>query len=79
MVNVEEAGIRPSTRASIAISVRIVEKDVLGHKIYLIVVPAWNQKNVYHYEGRIYLRHGTNVFVAKPEEVKQLHRGKFVV
>ena len=62
-----------------AISIKIVEKDVLGHKIFLIIVPAWNRKNVYQYEGRVYLRHGTNVFAAKPEESRQLHNGKVVV
>lgn len=62
-----------------AISVKIVEKDVLGHKIFLILIPAWNRKNVYQYEQRVYLRHGTNVFAAKPEESRQLHNGKIVV
>ncbi|TSC57220.1 MAG: hypothetical protein Greene041679_381 [Parcubacteria group bacterium Greene0416_79] len=62
-----------------AISVKIVEKDVLGHKIFLIIVPAWNRKNVYQYENRVYLRQGTNVFIAKPEEIRRLHSGKSVV
>lgn len=62
-----------------SISVKIIEKDVLGHKIFLLIVPAWNKKNVYQYEGRVYLRHGTNVFTAKPEESRQLHSGKVVV
>lgn len=53
----------------------IAEKDILGHKIILIRVPAWNRKDVYHYEGRVYIRLGTNVFVAKPEQSKQLHDG----
>jgi hypothetical protein len=62
-----------------AISIRIIEKDVLGHKIFLALVPAWNKKDVHQYEGRVYLRHGTNVFTAKPEEIKQLYNGKTVV
>lgn len=57
----------------------IAEKDILGHKIILIRVPAWNRKDVYHYEGRVYIRLGTNVFVAKPEQSKQLHNGVPIV
>jgi len=62
-----------------AIAIKIIEKDVLGHKIFLVGVPAWNRKNVYQYENRVYLRHGTNVFTAKPEELRQLHNGKSVI
>lgn len=62
-----------------AISIRVIEKDVLGHKIILVVVAPWNKKEVYQYEGRVYLRHGTNVFVAKPEEIKKLHNGSPVI
>ena len=62
-----------------AISIQIIEKDTLGYKIFLIVVPAWNKRDVYQYEGRVYLRHGANVFVARPEEVRRLHRGEVVV
>ncbi len=73
-----DQSLRNSIRNSISpsLSVKIVEKDVLGHKIILIVVPPWNRKDVYQYEGRIYLRDGTNVFVAKPEEVRKLHLGQ---
>jgi hypothetical protein len=53
----------------------IAEKDVLGHKIILIRIPAWNRKDVYQYEGRVYIRLGTNAFVAKPEQTKRLHKG----
>lgn len=62
-----------------ALTIKIVEKDVVGHKIYLVVVPPWNTQQVYQYDGRVLLRHGTNVFFAKPEEVKQLHAGNAVV
>lgn len=62
-----------------SIPIKIIEKNVLGHKIFLIIVPAWNRKNVYQYENRVYLRHGTNVFLASPEEIKQLHNGKSVI
>jgi len=62
-----------------ALSAKIIEKDVLGHKIFLVIVSPWNRKDVYQYEGRVYLRHGTNVFAAKPEEVRQLYDGRPVV
>lgn len=59
--------------------VDIKEKDVLGHKIIVIRIPAWNRKDVYHYDGRVHIRKGTNVFVAKPEESKKLHEGVPVI
>lgn len=62
-----------------ALSVKIIEKDVLGYKIFLVAVSPWNRKDVYQYEGRVYLRHGTNVFAAKPEEVRQLYDGRPIV
>lgn len=58
-----------------ALVIDLQEKDILGYKIILIRIPPWNRKDVYHYEGRVYLRHGTNVFVAKPEESKKLYKG----
>lgn len=61
-----------------ALIIDLQEKDVLGYKIILIRIPPWNKKDVFHYEGRVYLRHGTNVFFAKPEESKKLHDGVFV-
>jgi len=59
--------------------VDIKEKDVLGHRIILILVPAWNRKDVYQYEGRVYIRKGTNVFIATPEESKNLHNGRPII
>lgn len=55
--------------------VDMAEKDVLGHKVILIRIPAWNRKDVYQYEGRVYMRLGTNAFIAKPEQTKKLHKG----
>jgi len=59
--------------------VDLSQKDVLGHTILIIRIPSWNRKDVYHYEGRVYIRKGTNVFVAKPEESKKLHAGKYII
>jgi hypothetical protein len=55
--------------------VEIAERDVLGHKLILIRIPAWNRKDVYQYMGRVLLRIGTNAFIAKPEQTKKLHKG----
>jgi predicted HTH transcriptional regulator len=58
-----------------ALIIDLVEKEVLGHKIILLRIPAWNRKDVYQYMGKVLLRIGTNVFVAKPEQTKKLHKG----
>lgn len=70
-----------SIRNSISPSlvVDIVEKDILGHRIIVIRIPAWNRKDVYHYEGRVYIRLGANAFIAKPEQSKRLHSGVPIV
>jgi len=57
----------------------IKETDILGHTIILLRIPSWNRKDVYHYEGRVYIRKGTNVFIATPEESKKLHKGDSIV
>jgi hypothetical protein len=62
-------------------SIEISERDVLGHKVLIVVVPPWDTKSIYQYrkEGRIYIRKGTNNFVATPEELKKLGGGEHVV
>jgi len=62
-------------------NIEIKERDVLGHKILIIVVPPWDRKNIYMYrkDGRVYIRKGTNVFVATPEELRKLGRAEYVV
>jgi Putative DNA-binding domain len=61
------------------LSVRVVEKEVVGHKILVIAIPPWDRKHVYHFDGRVYIRKGTNAFSVKPEESKLLHAGRIVV
>ncbi len=56
-------------------TVSIKNKDILGKRIIIIVVPPWNRKDVYQYEGRVLIRKGTNVLTASPDESKKLHRG----
>jgi hypothetical protein len=59
--------------------IKIIQKDVLGQKIQLIIVPPWNKKDVYHFKGKVLIRKGTNVFGVTPEESKKLHHGKHVI
>jgi predicted HTH transcriptional regulator len=70
-----------SVRNSIApaATVRLASVDVLGSKVLIIVVPPWNRRDVYQFDGKILLRKSTNVFSAAPEEVKLLHEGIPVV
>lgn len=62
-----------------ALSIRVIEKEVVGHKILIVIIPPWDTKHVYQYDGRVYIRQGTNAFTAKPEETKLLHAGKVVI
>jgi len=62
-----------------ALTVDIIEKDVMRQKIIIIRIPAWSRKDVYRYEGRLYIRKGTNVFEATSDEAKKLYKGEFVV
>jgi predicted HTH transcriptional regulator len=57
-------------------TIHIKTVTVMGAEIVAIVVSPWNGRDVYHYEGRVYIRKGTNVFQATPEEVRGLHEGR---
>ncbi len=59
--------------------IKLIEQDILGYKIILIIVPAWNRKDVHHFQDAIYIRRGTNVFKAKADEARKLHNGEYVV
>jgi len=59
--------------------VKLHSITVLGHEVIAIVVPPWNRKDVYHFEDRVLIRKGTNVFAAKPEENRKLHKGIYVI
>jgi predicted HTH transcriptional regulator len=62
-----------------AASVKLHAVSVIGNDILVIIVPPWNRRDVYEMDGRVHLRHGTNVFVARPEQTKKLHRGEYVI
>ena len=70
-----------SVRNSIAPSlvIRLQSVKVMGYEILVIGVPPWNRKDVYQVNGVIHVRKGTNVFSAKPEEVRKLHNGEYVI
>jgi predicted HTH transcriptional regulator len=70
-----------SVRSSIApaLVVRLQAVAVVGSKILVIIVPPWNRRSVYHYDDRVLVRRGTNVFAARPEESRKLHAGQPVV
>ena len=59
--------------------VKLHSVKTLGHEVVVIAVPPWNRKDVYHFEERVLIRKGTNVFAVKPEESKKLHRGQYVI
>ena len=59
-------------------AIKIIEKDVLGHKVILIIIPPWNKREVHHFQDTIYIRRGTNVFKAKADEARKLHNGEYV-
>lgn len=60
-------------------AIKLIEKDVLGYKIILIVIPPWNKKDVHHFQDVICIRRGTNVFKAKADEARKLHNGEYVI
>lgn len=60
-------------------NIRIRSVNVLGSDIVVVGVPPWNRKEVYFYEGRAYVRKGTNVFECTPQEVRRLHEREYIV
>jgi DNA-binding transcriptional ArsR family regulator len=60
-------------------AIKIIEKDILGYKIILILIPPWNKKEVHHFQDNIYIRRGTNTFKTKIDETKKLHQGEYVI
>lgn len=62
-------------------NVEVKERNVIGSKIILIIIPPWDRKTIYQYtlDNRYYIRKGTNVFALKPEEIKRLSKGEAIV
>jgi hypothetical protein len=62
-----------------AASIKLSSVSVVGNDILVIVVPPWNRRDVYQFGERILIRKGTNVFAAKPEEIRALHDGRVLL
>jgi len=62
-------------------NIKVMERNVMGSKIILIIIPPWDRKTIYQYtfDNRYYIRKGTNVFALKPEEIKKLSKGEVIV
>jgi predicted HTH transcriptional regulator len=69
--------IKNSISPAATVTLRAVK--VLGSELLAILVPPWNRTDVYQFDEKVLLRKGTNVFAAKPEELKKLHKGDYVV
>lgn len=69
--------LRNTVSPTATVSLRSVK--VLGTEILIVIVPPWNKRDVYQLDGRVLIRKGTNVFVARPDEARALHQGKVVV
>jgi len=52
---------------------------VIGSEVLIVIVPPWNRRDVYQFDEKVLIRKGTNVFGAKPEELKRLHGGEHVI
>jgi predicted HTH transcriptional regulator len=70
-----------SVRNSIApaATVELRPITVLRSEVFVIIVPPWNRGDVYQFDEKVLIRKGTNAFAAKPEELRRLHRGEYVV
>lgn len=75
-----DQSLQNSVRNAISPSATIKLKtiQVLGSNVIAVLVPPWNKKNVYQYNEKVLIRKGTNVFAAKPDELRQLHAGKHI-
>jgi hypothetical protein len=62
-----------------AAGVTLKSVSVMGTEILVVIVPPWNRHDVYQFDERVLIRKGTNVFAARPEELKKLHQGKYVI
>jgi hypothetical protein len=62
-----------------AATVTLKSASVMGAEVLVIIVPPWNREEVYQFQERVLIRKGTNVFAARPEELKRLHQHKYVI
>lgn len=62
-----------------AATIALKGMSVMGTQVLVIVVPPWNRRDVYQFDEKVLIRKGTNVSAARPEELRNLHRGIYVV
>jgi hypothetical protein len=62
-----------------AVTVGLKSVSVMGSQVLVILVPPWNRRDVYQFDERVLIRKGTNVFACKPEELRKLHKGEYVI
>ncbi len=69
-----------SVKNSIAPAATVALKSVsaMGNEVLVIIVPPWNRRDVYQFDEKVLIRKGTNVFAARPEELKKLHKGEYI-
>lgn len=62
-------------------TIEVHERSPMGTKVLLIAIPPWNRKTIYQNtkDNRYYIRRGTNIFALKPDEIKTLSRGDYLV
>ena len=70
-----------SVKNSIAPAATVALKavSVLGVEVLVVIIPPWNHRDVYQFDEKVLIRKSTNVFAAKPEELRKLHRGEYVI
>jgi schlafen family protein len=70
-----------SVKNSIAPAATVALKSVtvVGLEVLVIIVPPWNRKDVYQFDEKVLVRKGTNIFAAKPEESRKLHKGQYII
>jgi predicted HTH transcriptional regulator len=62
-----------------AATVGLKSVSVLGTEILVVIAPPWNGRDVYQFDEKVLIRKSTNVFAAKPEELRKLHKGEYVI
>lgn len=64
-------------------NISVKERNVMGSKIIIIIIPPWDRKTMYQYtyqgDNRYYIKKGTNIFALKPDEIRKLSRGEYIV
>lgn len=62
-------------------NVVIKECNTLGAKVLMIIIPPWDRKTLYQYTKteKYYIRKGANIFALKPDELKKLSRGQYIL